>query len=190
MALDLRNWVDRVPEMSAEKLKTTLPSALDQIRQYGMWELTREVPALLARIMRRLVAIDAAKFANETPEVLDKFMDFFWEGASIIAAKNGKLWLMGGSIQANVNLEADDSPFTTHFGVSSGRLSGGSGLWRYKDQDFKYFGPTETLMRLLTGDVDLQQALFTKINFEGHPVWASRLGPVVALVIPSIVRGY
>ena len=37
---------------------------------------------------------------------------------------------IGETIEANVSLEADDSPFATHFQISSGKLSGGSGTWR------------------------------------------------------------
>jgi len=190
MIAELKERLDRLSKLDAQELKEVLPLIVNETRHSGIKEAMIEVPDLPARIMRRLVEIDAAKFASEAPEVVNCFADFLWEAAGIVAERTGRLKLLERFNEVNVSLEADDSPFACHFRINEGELSGGSGLWRLKDQDFKYFGSTSVLMRLLTGDLDMQRALFTELNFEGHPSWLLKLGPAMVIVIPSILRGY
>jgi len=190
MTMNWKKTLDDVPDMSAQDLRNNLLDAIAAIRQYGVGNAMVEVPDLPARIMRRMVKLDAAMFAGEAPELLDEFIGFFWECADAVAERTGRLRLIQRFAEGKVNIEADDSPFTTCFQIDSGRLTGGSGQWSLKDQNLKYFGPTEKLMRLLTGDIDLQRALFTTINFEGHPLWLTRLGPIMVIGIPSLVRGH
>jgi len=190
MARDSKKQVEGMLKMSPEELRDVLPSVLDGIRKHGSEKMLAEVPDCLAKIIRRLVEIDAAQFANNAPEAFSKFMDFFWETAGTVAEKSEELRLaLEAPGQVHCNLEANDSPFATHFGLSAGKLSGGWGLWHFRDQDLKYYGPTKVLMGILTGDVDLHMAGFTSISVEGLPKFQIDLTPVVAKVIPRIARG-
>ncbi len=158
--------IGELMRMSFEEVKDTLPFTLDEIGKHGIGRVLEEVPDLLSKIIGKLMEVDAAKFINEAPEVSDKFMNVLWEGVGAVAVKFDELISVlqserlksvldrtGGSI--NVNLEATDSPLKGHFTIRQGKISGGSGLWHFKDEDFKFFGPTEVLIKLLNGELAL-----------------------------------
>ena len=78
----------------------------------------------------------------------------------------------------HVNIEASDSPFKSHFIVEKGKITGGSGLLHFKDEDFRFMGPTEGLIDLLTGDLPLG---FSNLRLQtaGHSGWVGRVSPVM-----------
>ncbi len=172
--------VEGMLQMSAEELKDTLPYTIDEIRRYGTSKMLEEVPDLLSKIIRKLIEIDAAKFLSEVPEVSDKFMDLLWEGVSLLAGKFEELRSALGRTtrNINVNLEASDSPFRGHFIVSKGKLSGGSGLLHFKDEDYRFMGPTEVLMELLIGELPLG---FSNLRLQtaGHSGFVSLIAPIL-----------
>lgn len=155
--------------------------------------MLEEVPDLLAKIIRNLIEADAAKFVSEVPEASDKFMDFLWESVGKLAVKSKELRseleserlmsVLKRTKQINVNLEADDSPLRGHFTISRGEISGGSGLLHFKDQDFRIFGPTKVLMKLLLDELPLGFSN-PELMTDGHPGFA----PYVASVIQSISK--
>jgi hypothetical protein len=77
-----------------------------------------------------------------------------------------------------VNLEASDSPFQSHFMVRRGELTGGAGLVHFKDEDFRFMGPAETLIGLLIGELPLG---FSNLSLQtaGHSGWVRRISPVI-----------
>lgn len=166
--------------MSAEELKCALPGTLDEIRSYGTGKVLEEVPDLLSKVIGRLVAFDAAKLLRDVPEVSDKFMDLLWEGVAALAVKSEDLSpaLDRTTREIHVNLEASDSPLRGHFTVSQGKLSGGSGLLHFKEEDYKFMGATEVLLQLLTGELVLG---FSNLRLQtaGHSGWASLLAPIL-----------
>jgi len=181
--------VEYMLRMSAEELKDALPRTLDEIRRYGTVRMLEEVPDLLSKIIGKLVAVDAAKLLGEVPGVSDKFMDLLWEGVGTRAAKSEELRsaLERTSREIHVNLEASDSPLRGHFTVSQGKLSGGSGLLHFKEEDYKYMGPTEILLKLLTGELALGSSNL-RLQTAGHSGWASLLAPILR-GISKIIKG-
>jgi hypothetical protein len=87
----------------------------------------------------------------------------------------------------HVNIEASDSPLASHFVVQGGRIKGAHGLLPFKDEDFRFMGPTATLCELLTGDLPLG---FSNVNLQtaGHSGWVRRVAPVVR-GINRLVKG-
>jgi hypothetical protein len=167
----------RVP---AEGLKDKLSPALEEIRKYGIGRLLGEYPDFLARLLNKLKQVDAAGLFNQVPGVAEKFTDIFWEGVSSRAgqSKDLKSVLDKAERDLHVNIEASDSPFKGHFTVEKGKITGRSGLLHFKDEDFRFMGPTETLIELLTGDLALG---FSNLRLQtaGHSGWISRISPVM-----------
>jgi hypothetical protein len=78
----------------------------------------------------------------------------------------------------HVNIEASDSPFKHYFIVEKGRITGKSGLLHFKDEDFRFMGPTEVLIELLIGDLPMGLGNLV-LQTSGHPGWVSRVAPVI-----------
>lgn len=185
----LKKKVEDMPGMPADELKDVLPRILDEIGSFGTGKMLEEIPDLLSKIIGKLVAVDAAKLLGEVPGVSDKFMDLLWEGVGTRAPKSEELRsaLERTSRGIHVNLEASDSPLRGHFTVSQGKLSGGSGLLHFKEEDYKYMGPTEILLKLLTGELALGSSNL-RLQTAGHSGWASLLAPILR-GISTIIKG-
>ncbi|GAI28278.1 unnamed protein product, partial [marine sediment metagenome] len=131
------------------------------------------------------------------PEASDKFMDFLWEGVDVLAVKSKELMseleserlmsVLKRTEQINVNIEASDSPLSGHFAISQGKLSGGSGLLHFKDQDFRFHGPTKVLLKLLRGELALGFSN-PELLTDGHPGFAPYVSPVIQ-GISKLIKG-
>ena len=190
MSTELMNRkVEDMLRMPAEELKDVLARTLDEIRKYGTAKMLEAVPDVLSKIIAKLVPIDAAKFLSEVPEVSDKFVDLLWEGVGILAVRFEELRsvLERTTREIHVNLEASDSPLRGHFIVNQGKLSGGSGLLHFKEEDYKFMGPTEILLQLLTGELALG---FSNLRLQtaGHSGWVSLLAPIIQ-GISKLIKG-
>lgn len=172
--------VDTLLALPAEGFKTALPAALREIRAYGIGSLLREYPDFLARLLTRLRQSDPAGLFNQLPDTADQLMDLLWEGVASRAerVKEMKALLEKAERPMHVNIEGSDSPFRGHFIVKEGKITGGSGLLHFKDEDFRFMGPAEVLMDLLTGDLPMG---FSNLRLQtaGHSGWVSRIAPVI-----------
>jgi hypothetical protein len=164
----------------AEVLKDKLSPALEEIRRYGIGRLLEEDPDFLARLLIKLKHMDAAAFFSRVPPIADKLMDLLWEGVGARAGQSPgmKSVLEKAERDIHVNIEASDSPCQSHFVVEKGKITGGSGLLPFKEEDFRFMGPTEVLIDLLTGDLPLG---FSNLRLQtaGHSGWVSRVAPVM-----------
>ena len=193
MSVELTEKIEKILQMPAEELRGALPLTLDEIGNYGIEKMLKEVPDLLSKIIGKLIEIDAAKFVSEVPEASDKFMNLLWEGVGTLAVKSKELMseleserlmsVLKRTKQINVNIEADDSPLRGHFAISQREISGGSGLLHFKDQDFRVFGPTKVLMKLLLDELALGFSN-PKLMTDGHPAFA----PYVRTITQSISK--
>lgn len=148
--------IENILQWSAEEARDRLPSAFDQLSESGIGKALGEHAGLLSKIIEKLIEIDAAKFLSGKPRVADQFMDLLWEGVGGLASKSEELSsILARTRDLSVNFEASDSPLGGHFRTRGGRLSGASGLLHFKDQDFRYFGQTEVLLRFLVGKLPL-----------------------------------
>ncbi|MFP4189316.1 MAG: hypothetical protein ACLFR5_07945, partial [Halobacteriales archaeon] len=118
--------IDRYFEMSDEELKENLPSLLEDVDDVGalVEQRAEDVPRLLSR----LDGTDVEEFANDAPEVAERFQDFLWDATSALVDRDEELQ-QNITQSATVNFEADDSPMAGHLKVDSdaGTLDGGSG---------------------------------------------------------------
>jgi len=177
---EMRKSIDDLLRVPAEALKAELSPALEDIRIYGIGRLLEEYPDFLARLLNKLKQMDAAGLFSQVPEVADKLTDLFWAGVGSRANQSPdmKSVLEKAERDLHVNIEASDSPFKSHFIVEKGKITGASGLLHFKDEDFRFMGPTEVLIDLLTGDLPLG---FSNLRLQtaGHSGWVSRVSPVM-----------
>jgi hypothetical protein len=176
----MRKSVDDLLRMPAEALKDKLSAALEDIRIYGIGRLLEEYPDFLARLLNWLKQMDAASLFSQVLQVADKLTDLFWEGVGSRADQSPDMKSVLAKTERvlHVNIEASDSPFKSHFIIEKGKIEGGSGLLHFKDEDFRFMGPTEVLIDLLTGDLPLG---FSNLRLQtaGHSGWVSRVSPVM-----------
>ena len=177
---NVQKSIEDLLALPADGLKEKLLPTLKELEKCGMGGLTAEQPLFLARLLNKLKQIDAARFFNEAPHLVDSWADFFWQGIRGHAAGSSEMKTILDHVErtCRVNLEASDSPFQSHFIVRKGDLTGGAGLVHFKDEDFRFMGPTRTLIDLLTGDLPLG---FSNLSLQtaGHSGWVRRVSPVI-----------
>ena len=172
--------MDDLLALSAEGLKNRLPEAFNEIREYGIERLLQQYPDFLGRLLAKLRDADPAELFSRLPGVADQLMELLWAGVSYRAeqVKEMKALLEKAERDIHVNIEASDSPFKGHFMVQKGKILGRPGLLHFKDEDFRFMGPTEILMDLLTGDLPMGFSNL-KLQTAGHSGWVSRIAPII-----------
>jgi|APFre7841882654_1041346.scaffolds.fasta_scaffold01104_14 hypothetical protein len=152
-------------EMSTERLIYTLPSFIDQIRKNGIKKSMEESPGLLYRLLTKLEESDLPKIGADAPEILDSFMDVFWEGIAVKAESLRPYLERFGDF--TVNYETFDTPLKAHARVSDGKITGGSGMVKFREQDARWFGDTKEVLALLRGEFSMVKLFTEKLFFEG-----------------------
>jgi hypothetical protein len=172
--------IEDLLNMPAERLKARLSPALEEIQKFGIGRLLEEYPDFLTKLLKRLKEMGAAKLLGEVSHVSDKLTDLLWEGVAFRAlqSKDMESLLQQAERDFHVNIEASDSPFKHYFIVEKGRITGKSGLLHFKDEDFRFMGPTEVLIELLIGDLPMGLGNLV-LQTSGHPGWVSRVAPVI-----------
>jgi hypothetical protein len=185
----MKRFIDTFLALPGEGFKTALPAAFHEIREYGIGSLLREHPDFLAQLLAAVRKSDPAGLFNQVPGAADQLMDLLWAGVASRAEqlKEMKALLEKAERPMHVNIEASDSPFQGHFIVREGKITGHSGLLHFKDEDFRFMGPTEVLMDLLTGDLAMG---FSNLRLQtaGHSGWVSRIAPVVREIV-KLLKG-
>jgi hypothetical protein len=176
----MEKFIENLLALPAEGLKTALPGALNEIRRHGVGKVLQENPDFLGRLLTQIRHADPAELLSRLPGVADQLMELLWLGVSYRAeqGKEMKTLLEKAERDIHVNIEASDSPFKGHFIVQNGKIFGRPGLLHFKDEDFRFMGPTEVLMDLLTGDLPMG---FSNLRLQtaGHSGWVSRIAPII-----------
>lgn len=171
------------------EIKNKLLRDLGTIEKYGVGKALEENPDFLGRLLVQIRKADAARVFNDVPGAAERLTNMLWEGVNFRAAKTPalKTLLEKAERDIHVNIEAADSPFACHFIVEKGGIRGGAGLLHFKDEDFRFMGPTETLMGLFLGDLQLG---FSNLNLQtaGHSGWTSRVNPIMR-AIANLLKG-
>jgi hypothetical protein len=185
----MKKSLEDLLRMPADRLKDKLSPTLEEIRNYDLGKLLGECPDLLTRLLDRLKQVDAARLFSEVPGVADQLTDLLWEGVCSQAgqSKDMNSVLEKAERDFHVNIEASDSPFRSHFVVEKGKIRGRSGLLHFKDEDFRFMGPTDVLIELLTGELFLGVSNL-RLQTAGHSGWISRILPVMQ-EISKLLRG-
>jgi len=175
--------------LSGAGLEDKLAPALEEIRGYGIGKLLGEYPDFVGRLLEKLRQAEAAKLLSEAPDLAEHLTSFLWEGVVFRAgeSKEMKSILENAERDFHCNIEASDSPFMSHFIVEKGDIRGAPGLLHFKDEDFRFMGPTEVLFDLLTGDLDLGFGNL-RLQTAGHPGWLKRIAPVMR-EIGKLIKG-
>jgi len=185
----MKKFIDTFLALPAEGFKTALPAAFNEIRDYGIEKLLQESPDFLLKLLAAVRKSDPAGLFNQVPGAAEQLMDLLWAGVSFRAeqVKEMKALLERADRSMHVNIEASDSPFRGHFIVREGKITGRSGLLHFKDEDFRFMGPTEVLMDLLTGDLPMG---FSNLRLQtaGHSGWVSRIAPVIHEIV-KLLKG-
>jgi hypothetical protein len=172
--------LESLSTLSAKKLQTSLSGVLKEIQKYGIGKGLQEYPDLLGKLFTAIRKADAAQFFSRFPESADQLMNLLWEAVALRAERiqEMKSLLENAERPMQVNIEASDSPFRGHFIVREGKITGCAGLVHFKDEDFRFMGPTEVLMDLLTGDLPMG---FSNLRLQtaGHSGWVSRIAPII-----------
>ncbi len=147
--------IDRYFEMEAEELRDELDNLLEDIE--GQVEtLVEERPDDLPRLMEKLDETDAAEFAEEEPELADRFQDFLWDLTESFIAANEDL-RENITQGATVNFTASDSPMEGHLYVDDEEQTLDGGPGQVDGADLHISGDSNTLVGMLTGSTDLVQ---------------------------------
>ncbi len=167
-------------KMLDEGIQEQFSLTLDEIQKYGIEKLLEEYPDFLAQLLDKLKRGGPAKLFNEVTGVSERLTDLLWKGVAFRADQSVsmKSVLLKNERDCHVNIEASDSPFRHHFTVEKCKIRGGCGLLHFKDEDFRFMGPTEVLIDLLTWDLSLGFSNL-QLQFAGHPGWISRLAPMI-----------
>ena len=176
----MKKSVEDLLRMDAKGLKGRLSFALGEIERFGIARVLEEYPDVLAEFLKRLKEIDAAKLLSEVAGASDRLTTLLWGGVAFRASQSKGMQsiLQKAERDFHVNIEASDSPFQSHFIVEKGKITGGSGLLHFKDEDFRFMGPTEILIGLLVGDLPMGLSNL-RLQTAGHSGWMSRVAPVM-----------
>jgi hypothetical protein len=184
----LKETIENLLRAPAE-IKNKLLRDLGAIEKYGVGKALEENPDFLGRLLTQLRKADAARVFNDISGAADQFVSVLWEGVSSRVGKAPALksLLDKAERDVHVNLEASDSPFRCHFIVERGKIRGCAGLLHFKDEDFRFMGPTETLLGLFLGDLHLGFSNL-KLQTAGHSGWSSRVNPIMR-AISNLLKG-
>ena len=176
----MKKFIENFSTLSAEDLKNILPGALNEIQEYGIGKVLQGYPDFLGRLLAAIRKSDAATLFNRFPQSAERLMNLLWEGIAfrVERLEEMKSLLEKADRPMQVNIEASDSPFRGHFIVRGGKITGRAGLLHFKDEDFRFMGPTEVLMDLLTGDLPMGFSNL-KLQTAGHSGWVSRIAPII-----------
>ena len=186
---DVKTSIQEIPAMSGADLRRRMPEVIEDLRKAGIGKVLRQSPDFFSRLLKKLRETDAAGIFTASPKSGDALMDLFWEGMAFRAGESSEMISLLQKVERefHVNIEASDSPLASHFVVQDGKIEGAHGLLPFKDEDFRFMGPTATLCELLTGDLHLG---FSNVNLQtaGHSGWVRRVAPVVR-GINRLVKG-
>jgi hypothetical protein len=191
-AYSMRERMKEVLQATEEELRDILPEMLEELNAVEIEKALDEMPDLALKLLGKLASIEAATLLREAPGCSEKLMDLLWEAVAAGARKSSEMSsVLQTTRDMKVNIEASDSPLRGHFRISKAEISGGSGLLHFKDEDFRFMGPTKVLLNLLTGELPMG---FSNLELQtaGHLGFLTLLGPViggVSQLIKSNTRG-
>lgn len=172
--------LDALARMSSEELQRALPGTLEEICTFGAGRLLEARPDALLTIIKALLAGKSARVFSTTPAAAETFMRILWEGVEARSADAPELQaaLNKTDREMHVNIEASDSPLAGHFHITPAGIAGGAGLVHFRDQDYCYMGPTDILLRFLSGELHMG-AYNLELQTAGHSGFATRAGLVL-----------
>jgi putative sterol carrier protein len=180
--------IDRYIEMSAENLRDEIGAFLEDV-EGNVGTLVEEHEDDVPRLMDKLDETDAAEFANEDPELADRFQTFLWDLTSEIveASEDLQSQITQG---ATVNFAATDSPMEGHLHVDDDEKSLDGGPGHVDGADLHIEGDSDTLVGMLTGSTDLVQGFMAgEFEMDGDVDTGMELASVMEPIYDSLGEG-
>jgi hypothetical protein len=160
-----------------EKEKPSVSTLLNYIESDGIEAGIASRPGLLAKLCRHVGAEGPFRKG-----VYDRFLKYYWAGIGILVSRSPTAQaLLAETMALTVNLEATDAPLHGHFLIQEGKISGGPQMLAFSNQDLRYFGPTNVLMKFLNNELPLGYADLS-LHSEGHPGLGKILFPVMRTI--------
>lgn len=167
----------------SEKDRSLYPSLLKYIESQHIEDALKNRPGILAELCRQISAAGPLE-----PEIYHRFMRYYWEGVGLLVIKSPPVNdVLAKTMPLTVNLEATDTSLLGHFRIRGGKIHGGPGMTAFRDQDFRFFGPTRVLMMLLNDELPLGYSDLN-LHSEGHPGIGGILFPVMK-IIAQLTKG-
>jgi putative sterol carrier protein len=177
--------IDRYFEMDGEELRDELDALLDDV-EGNVGTLVEERGEDVPRLMDKLDETDAAEFANEEPELADRFQSFLWDLTSEIVESSEDLQdqITQG---ATVNFAATDSPMEGHLHVDDDAKTLDGGPGHVDGADLHIEGDSDTLVGMLTGSTDLVQGFMAgEFEMDGDVDTGMELASVMEPIYDSL----
>jgi hypothetical protein len=189
MSEEVIRKIEELAHLPEDERKRTLPATLEKLRDFGAGRLLKTHPEALATIITALLTAGAAEVFTTTPAAAEALMDALWDGVEARAADIPDLTAALEKVdrEIQVNIEASDSLLTGHFHITKAGITGGAGLVHFRDQDYRYMGPTEILLQLLLGELPMG-TYNLELQTAGHSGFAQRVGPVLK-GITTLIKG-
>jgi len=189
MSEEVIGKIHALDHLPVDELNRALPAAIEELRAFGAGRLLKTHPHALAVIITALLAAGAAEVFTNNPAVADALMDALWDGVEARAGDIPDLTAALNKVdrEIQVNIEASDSPLAGHFHITKTGITGGAGLVHFRDQDYRYMGPTEIMLQLLLGELSKGTSNL-HLQTAGHSGFASRVGPVLK-GITALIKG-
>ena len=160
-----------------EKEKPSASTLLNYIESDGIEAGIASRPGLLAKLCHQVGAEGPFRKG-----VYDRFLKYYWVGIGILVSRSPTAQaLLAKTMALTVNLEATDAPLHGHFLIQEGKISGGPQMVAFSNQDLRYFGPTNVLMKFLNNELPLGYADLS-LHSEGHPGLGKILFPVMRTI--------
>ncbi len=178
----IKQMVDDSITKPEEELKKELPALLDNFDQVSIEEIVNESPDLVPKLMGKLNEIDIKSFIDDAPDTSVKFMNLLWKSVPIMAYKDSEASSrLAQAGEATINFKATDSTMTSHLKIADGKLSGGADL--LNNCDLSIFGPTDSIVGLLTGKVNpIQGFMAGKYKMDGNISLGMKLSPFLTSI--------
>jgi putative sterol carrier protein len=185
MTDDLIQRIEAATEKSDEKLERELPGLLDEIDGQER-ELVREHPVTFGRVVDRMKTLDTAEFVSENPETADQFQELLWAGVEVLVEQQPEVQEQIND-DITVNFSATDCQMDGHLEVDKDAQMMRGGAGTLDDPMLEITGPADTLVGLVTGNVDpIQGFMQQKYEMDGPVNKGTRLAPVINSVSDNI----
>lgn len=144
--------IDEALDKPIDELEDELPALLEEI-DGNTQELLETNPAVFVEVVDRVDEVDVAEFVSDNPETAERFQGILWTGAELFVDQNPDVLEQVPSDVA-INFEANDCPLEGHIAIDTEtrKLTGAPGT--VDEAELTLIGPADTLVGIITGDVD------------------------------------
>ena len=110
----MKKFIENLPALPAEGMKTALPGALNEIREYGIGKVLQESPDFLGKLLAAIRKADAAALFSRFPQSAERLMNLLWEG---VAFRVERLEEMKSLLEKELPVEKDAGMWYPLWGI-------------------------------------------------------------------------